>query len=127
MDKNYQAYNINADDAASAIAKSIHAEKLAFMTDIEGVCMDPEDPDTLISVLPVKEAKYLIKDGTIGGGMIPKIRNCIEAVEQGVGRVHILDGRQQHCLLLEFYTKKGIGTAIIGDQVDLYPHEKNQA
>lgn len=127
MDKNFQAYNINADDAASAIAKAIHAEKLAFMTDIEGVCMDPEDPDTLISVLPIKEAKYLIKDGTIGGGMIPKIRNCIEAVEQGVGRVHILDGRQQHCLLLEFYTKKGIGTAIIGDQVNLYPHEKDPA
>lgn len=124
MDEDYQAYNINADDAASAIAKCIKAEKLAFMTDIDGVCMDPDDPETLISVLPVQEAKFLIQNGTIGGGMIPKIRNCIEAVEQGVSRVHILDGRQQHCLLLEFYTKKGIGTAIIGDQVNLYPHEK---
>jgi len=124
MDEEFQAYNINADDAASAIAKSIYAEKLAFMTDIDGVCMNPDDPDTLISVLPVHEAKHLIKDGTISGGMIPKIRNCIEAVEQGVSRVHILDGRQEHCLLLEFYTKKGIGTAIIGDQVNLYPHER---
>lgn len=124
MDEDYQAYNINADDAASAIAKCIKAEKLAFMTDIDGVCMDPDDPETLISVLLVQEAKFLIQNGTIGGGMIPKIRNCIEAVEQGVSRVHILDGRQQHCLLLEFYTKKGIGTAIIGDQVNLYPHEK---
>jgi acetylglutamate kinase len=123
MDEKYQAYNINADDAASAIAKCIKAEKLAFMTDIDGVCMNPEDPETLISVLPVSEAKYLIENGTIGGGMIPKIRNCIDAVEQGVSRVHILDGRQQHCLLLEFYTKKGIGTAIIGDENPLYPHE----
>ncbi|MCI5936466.1 MAG: acetylglutamate kinase [Eubacterium sp.] len=126
MDEKFQAYNINADDAASAIAKSIKAEKLVFMTDIEGVCMDPSDPETLISVLPVNEAKFLIENGTIGGGMIPKIRNCVEAVEQGVSRVHILDGRQEHCLLLEFYTKKGIGTAIIGDQENLYPHEQEE-
>ena len=99
-------------------------EKLAFMTDIEGVCMDPEDPETLISVLPIKEAKYLIEDGIISGGMIPKIKNCIDAVEQGVSRVHILDGRREHCLLLEFYTKKGIGTAIIGDSLKLYDHEQ---
>ncbi len=124
MDDKYQAYNINADDAASAIAKSIKAEKLAFMTDIEGVCMDPEDTDTLISVLPVDEAKFLIENGTITGGMIPKIRNCVDAVEKGVGRVHILDGRQPHCLLLEFYTKKGIGTAIISNHANLYEHEK---
>lgn len=124
MDENYQAYNINADDAASAVAKCIHAEKLAFMTDIDGVCLDPEDPDTLISVLALDEAKRLIENGTIGGGMIPKIRNCIEAVEQGVSRVHILDGRKQHCLLLEFFTKKGIGTAIIDNQLKLYPHEQ---
>lgn len=124
MDENYQAYNINADDAASAVAKCIHAEKLAFMTDIDGVCMDPDDPETLISVLSVDEAKHLIEDGTIGGGMIPKIRNCIEAVEEGVSRVHILDGRKEHCLLLEFFTKKGIGTAIIDNDLKLYPHEK---
>lgn len=125
MDENYQAYNINADDAASAVAKCIHAEKLAFMTDIEGVCLDPDDPDTLVSVLPLDEAKHLIADGTISGGMIPKIRNCIEAVEQGVSRVHILDGRKDHCLLLEFFTRKGIGTAIIDNHLNLYPHEKD--
>lgn len=124
MDENFQSYNINADDAASAVAKCIHAEKLAFMTDIEGVCLDPEDPSTLISVLSLEEAKKLIADGIIGGGMIPKIRNCVEAVEQGVSRVHILDGRREHCLLLEFFTKKGIGTAIIDNQVNLYSHEK---
>ena len=125
MDENYQAYNINADDAASAVAKCIHAEKLAFMTDIEGVCKDPKDPETLISVLTTDEAKQLIEDGTIGGGMIPKIRNCVEAVEEGVSRVHILDGRRQHCLLLEFFTKKGIGTAIIDNNTTLYPHEQD--
>lgn len=124
MDEKYQAYNINADDAASAVAKCIHAEKLAFMTDIDGVCMDPDDPKTLISVLSLDEAKDLIENGTIGGGMIPKIRNCVEAVEQGVSRVHILDGRREHCLLLEFFTRKGIGTAIIDNHINLYPHEK---
>ena len=86
--------------------------------------MDKDDPETLISVLPIKEAKYLLENGTINGGMIPKIKNCVEAVEQGVNRVHILDGRKEHCLLLEFYTKQGIGTAIINDNIDLYPHEK---
>lgn len=125
MDENYQAYNINADDAASAVAKCIHAEKLAFMTDIEGVCKDPQDPETLISVLTLDEARALIDEGIIGGGMIPKIRNCVEAVEQGVSRVHILDGRRDHCLLLEFFTKKGIGTAIIDNHTTLYPHEKS--
>ena len=123
MDEKYRPYNINADEAASAVAKAIHAEKLAFMTDIEGVCLDPDDPSTLISVLPLDEACRLIDNGIIGGGMIPKIRNCVEAVEQGVNRVHILDGRREHCLLLEFFTRKGIGTAIIDNRVNLYPHE----
>lgn len=125
LNEHYHAININADEAASAVAKAMHAEKLAYMTDIEGVCKDPDDPSTLISVLSLDEAKQLIEDGTIGGGMIPKIKNCVEAVEQGVNRVHILDGRREHCLLLEFFTKKGIGTAIINDKVDLYPHEND--
>ena len=99
------------------------AEKLVFMTDIEGVCKDADDPSTLVSVLTLDEAHKMIEDGFIGGGMLPKIRNCIEAVEQGVNRVHILDGRREHCLLLEFYTKKGIGTAIIGNETNLYHHE----
>lgn len=123
LDDEYQTYNINADDAACAIATSIHAEKLAFLTDIEGVCKDPSDPETLISVLTLESAEQMIEDGYIGGGMLPKIHNCIDAVKEGVGRVHILDGRQEHCILLELFTKKGIGTAIIRSTKDLYEHE----
>ncbi|MBP3728243.1 MAG: acetylglutamate kinase, partial [Pseudobutyrivibrio sp.] len=110
MDENFVTYNINADDAACAIAKAVSAEKLAFLTDIEGVYKDKDDPDTLISELSVEEAKKLIGDGFIGGGMLPKLNNCIEAIEEGVSRVHILDGRIAHCLLLEIFTNKGIGT-----------------
>lgn len=115
MDGEYNSYNINADDAACAIAKAIDAEKLAFLTDIEGVYKDPEDKGSLISELTVSEAKDLIGDGFIGGGMLPKLNNCIDAIENGVSRVHILDGRIAHCLLLEIFTNKGIGTAILGD------------
>jgi len=122
----FESYNINADDAACAVATAIGAEKLAFLTDIEGVCMDPEDKSTLISVLTLEEAHKMIEDGYIGGGMLPKINNCIMAVENGVNRVHILDGRREHCLLLEFFTKKGIGTAIIDDHKALYPHESEE-
>lgn len=122
---NYESYNINADDAACAIAKAIKAEKLAFLTDIEGVCTDPEDKETLISVLTLDHAEELIANGTISGGMLPKIKNCVDAVNEGVNRVHILDGRRDHCLLLEFFTKKGIGTAIIDDEEKLYMHETN--
>lgn len=113
LDDNFQTYNINADDAACAIAKSMNAEKLAFLTDIEGVYKDPKDPDSLISKLFVNEAKALISQGNVGGGMIPKLQNCIDAIEDGVSRVHILDGRIKHCLLLEIFTDKGIGTAIL--------------
>lgn len=113
MDENFQTYNINADDAACAIAKQMHAEKLAFLTDIEGVYRNPDDPSTLISKLFVKEARELINSGNVGGGMIPKLQNCVDAIEGGVSRVHILDGRIKHCLLLEIFTDKGIGTAIL--------------
>lgn len=113
LDSHYETYNINADDAACAIAKALKAEKLAFLTDIEGVCRDPEDPDSLISELTVEEAERLIAEGCITGGMLPKLRNCIDAVKGGVNRVHILDGRIAHCLLLEIFTNRGIGTALI--------------
>lgn len=113
LDSEFKTYNINADDAACAIAKSMNAEKLAFLTDIEGVYRDPKDPESLISKLFVKEAKELISQGNVGGGMIPKLQNCIDAIEEGVSRVHILDGRIKHCLLLEIFTDKGIGTAIL--------------
>lgn len=115
LDDNYETYNINADDAACAIARAVSAEKLAFLTDIEGVYKDPGDAYTLISELTVSEAHALISDGYIGGGMLPKLNNCIDAIENGVSRVHILDGRIAHCLLLEIFTNKGIGTAILGD------------
>ena len=116
MDENFQTYNINADDAACAIAKAMGAEKLAFLTDIEGVYKDPHDPETLISELTVAEANVLMDDGFIGGGMLPKLHNCIDAIENGVSRVHILDGRIPHCLLLEIFTNKGIGTAFLSEE-----------
>ncbi len=118
LDDGYQTYNINADDAACAIAKALGAEKLAFLTDIAGVYSDPSDPSTLISELTVAEAKALLETGYVGGGMLPKINNCIDAIESGVSRVHILDGRIAHCLLLEIFTRKGIGTVLLSDEKD---------
>ena len=120
MDEEFQTYNINADDVACAIARAMKAEKLAFLTDIEGVYKDPKDPSTLISELPVEEAKKLIEEGYIGGGMLPKLNNCMDAIEHGVSRVHILDGRIPHCLLLEIFTNKGIGTAILQKEEKRY-------
>lgn len=109
----FEGYNINADDAACAIATAIQAEKLVFLTDIEGVFIDPANKDTLISEMDINEAKQFIENGIVGGGMLPKLENCIDAIENGVARVHVLDGRVEHCLLLEFFTEKGIGTAIL--------------
>lgn len=126
MDENYHAYNINADDVACAIAREVNAEKLAFLTDIEGVYEDPEDPDTLISELTIDDARKLMENGNIGGGMLPKLTNCIDAIENGVSRVHILDGRILHCLLLEIFTNKGIGTAIINNKAERFYSEKTK-
>ena len=120
LDDDYQTYNINADDAACAIARAMRVEKLAFLTDIEGVYRDPKDPSTLISELTISEARKLMDEGYIGGGMLPKLHNCISAIEHGVSRVHILDGRIPHCLLLEIFTNKGIGTAILNDGAEHY-------
>lgn len=119
-DDNYHSFNINADDAACAIATAVGAAKLAFLTDIEGVYRDPLDKSSLISELTVKEAEALMAGGNVGGGMLPKIQNCIDAINSGVSRVHILDGRISHCLLLEFFTNRGVGTAIIGDEEERY-------
>ena len=113
LDDEYNTYNINADDAACAIATAISAEKLVFLTDIEGVFVDPTDKSTLISEMDINEAQEFIDSGVVGGGMLPKLTNCIEAMKNGVARVHMLDGRVEHCLLLEFFTEKGIGTAIL--------------
>ena len=119
LDDNYDTYNINADDAACAIAQAIGAEKLAFLTDIEGLYKDINDKSSFISRLTANQADELINGGFIGGGMLPKLTNCTSAVRSGVGRVHILDGRIPHCLLLEIFTNKGIGTAIVGDAEEL--------
>ncbi|MEY8235204.1 acetylglutamate kinase [Lachnospiraceae bacterium 66-29] len=120
LDDNFESYNINADDAACAIAQAVSAEKLAFLTDVKGVYRDPEDKSSLISELSVSEARELIDSGTVGGGMLPKLNNCMEAIEDGVSRVHILDGRIPHCLLLEIFTNRGIGTAILGDSEERF-------
>jgi acetylglutamate kinase len=116
FDDNFQTYNINADDAACAIAKAVGAEKLAFLTDIEGLYKDINDKSSFISRISASEADKLIEDGFIGGGMLPKLNNCTSAIKNGVNRVHILDGRIPHCLLLEIFTRNGIGTAIVKDE-----------
>ena len=116
LDDNFQTYNINADDAACAIAKAVGAEKLAFLTDIEGLYKDINDKSSFISRISASQADQLIEDGFIGGGMLPKLGNCTSAIKNGVNRVHILDGRIPHCLLLEIFTRNGIGTAIVKDE-----------
>ena len=119
FDDNFDTYNINADDAACAIAKAVGADKLAFLTDIEGVYRDIKDPTTFISNLTCSEADALIAGGNIGGGMLPKLTNCTNAIREGVKRVHILDGRIPHCLLLEIFTNKGVGTMFMPDHDDV--------
>lgn len=116
LDEQFASYNINADDAACAIAKAVGADKLVFLTDIEGLYKDINDKDSFISRITASEAEALIADGFIGGGMLPKLNNCTSAIENGVNRVHILDGRIPHCLLLEIFTNSGVGTAIIRDE-----------
>ena len=116
LDEDFATYNINADDAACAIAKAVGADKLVFLTDIEGLYKDINDKDSFISRITVSEAENLISDGFIGGGMLPKLNNCTSAVANGVNRVHILDGRIPHCLLLEIFTNEGVGTAIVRDE-----------
>ncbi len=112
FDEEFKTYNINADDAACAVATAMKAEKLAFLTDVEGVYRDFNDKESLLSEMTVDEAQAFVDSGTLGGGMLPKLQNCIDAIRSGVSRVHILDGRIPHCLLLEIFTDKGIGTAI---------------
>ena len=114
MDDEYRTYNINADDAACAIAKALKAEKLAFLTDIKGIYRDVNDPSTFIPRMNIEEARGLLESGFIGGGMLPKLNNCIDAVVGGVKNVTILDGRILHCILLEIFTDEGIGSAIYG-------------
>ena len=111
-DAHGQAYNINADSAAIAIAASLGAEKLIYLTDVPGVLTDVDDPGSLLSKLSAARARNLIADGIIAGGMIPKVEACLDAVEAGVGSAHILDGRIAHVVLLELLTDAGVGTMI---------------
>ena len=112
MDDHGQAYNVNADTAAGAIAAALPAEKLVYLTDVEGIRSDPGDPSTLVSTLTVDELDHMVADGTVKEGMIPKVASCVAAVRAGVGHAHVLDGRVPHVLLLEFFTRSGIGTMV---------------
>ena len=119
LDDDFNTYNINADDAACAIANAVGADKLVFLTDIEGLYKDINDKSSFISRLTAGQAEELINGGIIGGGMLPKLNNCTSAIRNGVNRVHILDGRVPHCLLLEIFTNEGVGTAIISDDEEV--------
>jgi acetylglutamate kinase len=121
--KDGQSYNINADTVAGEIAAALKAEKLILLTDIEGVKMN-KDSDEIITALTVDETHDLIDKKVIDGGMIPKVLGCIDALDKGVGRTHIIDGRIPHCLLLEIFTNKGIGTMIMKEKIPYYNNEK---
>lgn len=109
--------NVNADTAATAVAQAVGAEKLVFLSDVNGVRRDKEDPDSLIHSLSAAEAQELIAEGRIESGMIPKVQACLETLSKGVGKIHIIDGRLRHSLLLEIYTNRGVGTEIIAEPV----------
>ena len=110
-----QTYNINADDAATEIAQALGAEKLIFLTDVPGLMGDLDDPDSLITSITTGRVRELVDSGVIAGGMIPKMQGCVRAIEQGVGSVHLIDGRLPHVLLLELLTHAGVGTMVIPD------------
>lgn len=115
-DEDGQAYNINADAVAGAVAEALSADKLIFLTDVAGLLRDVDDPGTLIRRIAADEVRPLLEDGTIRGGMIPKMAGCLQAVANGVGQVHLVDGRVAHALLLELFTDAGVGTMVTGDE-----------
>ncbi len=110
-----QVYNLNADTAAGALAAALNAEKLVYLTDVEGLYRRPDDDASLIQKMSLSDGRDLLKSGSISGGMLPKLESCVSAMEAGVRRTHILDGRVQHALLLEIFTPEGIGTMIRQD------------
>ncbi|MGE0759789.1 MAG: acetylglutamate kinase [Pirellulaceae bacterium] len=116
-DEQGQKYNVNADTAATAVAQALGAEKLVFMSDVNGVRRDKNDPESLIQSLTAAEARQLIASGAIEAGMIPKVEGCLETLDRGVRQIHIIDGRLRHSLLLEIYTTKGVGTQLIRDEI----------
>jgi acetylglutamate kinase len=105
--------NVNADTAATAVAQALGAEKLVFLSDVNGVRRNKNDPDSLIQSLTIKDAHRLIGEGAIESGMIPKVEACLETLQKGVRKIHIIDGRIRHSLMLEIYTNQGIGTEIV--------------
>jgi len=111
-----QAYNINADTVASSLAAALEAKRILYLTDIEGLRADMEDPESHISEITSSDLQNLIDNGTISGGMIPKAQACLEAVQAGVGSAHMVDGRISHVILLELFTDSGIGTMVLPDQ-----------
>ncbi|HAA88975.1 MAG: Acetylglutamate kinase [Thermoanaerobacterales bacterium 50_218] len=111
--ENGESYNINADYVAGELAAALGANKLVLLTDVEGILADREDPESLLSVVRVSEVPELIRRGVISGGMIPKVECCVQALEKGVGRTHIIDGRILHSILLEVFTDEGVGTMVI--------------
>ncbi len=115
-DKNGNAFNINGDTAAAFIAGALQAERLIMMTDIAGILKDKDDPTTLIPSMTVSQAKQLYKEGVISGGMIPKVDCCIEAINEGVKKVIIMDGTVPHSILMELLTNEGAGTMVVGDK-----------
>lgn len=116
LDAGGQKLNVNADTAATAVAQALGAEKLVYLSDVNGVRRDKKDPESLIHSLTASEARQLIREGTIESGMIPKVEACLETLENGVHKIHIIDGRLRHSLLLEIYTTRGVGTQIVQDQ-----------
>ena len=113
VDSDGQAYNVNADTVAGAIAEALTAEKLVYLTNVPGLYGDLHDEDSLISQITVKELADLADSGTLSEGMVPKIRSCVSAMRNGVGRAHLLDGRIPHALLLECFTRQGVGTMVV--------------
>jgi acetylglutamate kinase len=109
-------YNMNADTAAAALAQAMRVRKLAFISDVPGLLLDMSDPSSLLATLRVSSVQKLKAEGVVGGGMLPKLDSCVEAIRAGVGKVHLIDGRMPHSLLLEIFTKQGVGTEIIADE-----------
>lgn len=115
IDEEQQSYNINADMVAAAIAVAMKADKLVLLTDVPGLLRQTSDLNSLISVLKISEVDNLLKQGIIAGGMVPKVKCCVEAVLGGVGRTHIIDGRVSHSILLEIFTNQGVGTMVVNE------------
>lgn len=115
LGENGEKLNVNADTAATAVAQAMGSEKLVYMSDVNGVRLRKDDPDSLINSLTASQAQQLIRDGSIEKGMIPKVEACLETLGRGIRKIHIIDGRERHALLLEIYTNKGVGTEIVKD------------